>query len=83
MLSELSHESIIKIRHVSVNGEYRKFTGSSSKVVYFVMNIADYGELYQFLEANRSWQERHARYFFRQLIEGLTLYFYLNLFIYI
>jgi hypothetical protein len=77
MLSELSHESIIKIRHVSVNGEYRKFTGATSKVVYFVMNIADYGELYQFLEANRSWQEKHSRYFFRQLIEGKNIFIYM------
>ncbi len=70
MLSELRHSCIIKIRHVSVNGEYRKFTGAVSKVVYFVMNIADYGELYQFLEGNRRWQENYARYYFRQLIEG-------------
>ena len=35
------------------------------------MKIADYGELYKFLEITRSFKEKYARFYFKQLLDGI------------
>ena len=56
---------MIKINFVNLNGEYRKYYGKVYKVVYYVMKIADYGELYKFLEITKSFKEKYARFYFK------------------
>ena len=65
ILSEITHKSMIKINFVNLNGEYRKYYGKVYKVVYYVMKIADYGELYKFLEITKSFKEKYARFYFK------------------
>ena len=55
-----------------MNGEYRKFNGEVKKVVYYTMKIADYGELYKFLELTRNFKEKYARFYFKQLLDGFS-----------
>lgn len=50
ILSEMNHESLIQITYASLNGEYKKYNGKISHAIYYVMKIADFGELYKFLE---------------------------------
>jgi len=61
----LNHESLIKILYANLNGEYKKFNGKVKKVVYYSMKIADYGELYKYLEMTRNFKEKYARFYFK------------------
>ena len=72
-MSELSHSSLIQISHVNLNGEYKKHNGKVIKVIYYTMNIADFGELYKFLEHTPTFQENYARYYFKQLLDGSVI----------
>jgi serine/threonine protein kinase len=65
ILSEMNHENIVNILYVNLNGEYRKCSGKSYKVMYYVMKIAEYGEFYKILEHTPKLPEKLARYFFR------------------
>lgn len=38
------------------------------------MKIANYGELYKFLEYTPTFKEKYARFYFKQLLDGI-LYF--------
>lgn len=57
---------IIKVEHncylkCSLAGKYRKFDGRIIKVSYFVMKLADYGELYEIIENPLIFTEKLAR----------------------
>lgn len=73
LLSEIKHENVIEVKSVNLNGKYCKFDGRSWKVVYYVMNFAEYGELYSFLQYTPNFNENLARYYFQQLIIGFFL----------
>ncbi len=55
---------------MSLKGEYRKSDGSTRRVAYYVMKIADFGELYNIVEATPVFPENLARYYFKQLLSG-------------
>jgi hypothetical protein len=42
-----------------------KNDGRVTKVIYYVMNLADYGELFNFLKFTPKFEEVLARYFFK------------------
>jgi len=42
-------------------------------VAYYVMKIAENGELFQFLQDTPRFDERVARFYFNQLLEGSKL----------
>jgi len=42
----LSHKNIIRLKFVNLNGIYQKNNGEVSNLIYYVMQIALYGELY-------------------------------------
>lgn len=73
LLSEIKHDNVIEVKSVNLNGKYCKFDGRSWKVVYYVMNFAEHGELYSFLQYTSSFNENLARYYFQQLITGIFL----------
>jgi len=43
-----------------------------SRVCYYVMKLAEYGELYKFIEHTDRFSERLARNLFGQLVSGLS-----------
>ena len=46
ILSQIHDKKVIKIKHASLNGEYKKLSGKIIKVAYYVMKFAESGELY-------------------------------------
>jgi len=75
ILSELSHTQLIQITYVSLNGEYKKHNGKTQRVIYYVMKIADFGEIYKFLEHTPTFKEKYARFYFKQLLDGIEISF--------
>jgi len=71
LLSSVYHNHVVQIVHVSVMGKYQKPNGKIKNVIYYVMKYAEYGELFEILQKTTSFSERIARYYFRQLIEGI------------
>ncbi|CAI2365315.1 unnamed protein product [Moneuplotes crassus] len=68
-LRTLSHQNITKILDSGIS---ELVTSSKSKEVYFIaLELAHGGELFDFLMVTEPFNEMVARYFFRQLIEGL------------
>jgi serine/threonine protein kinase len=70
-LSEMNHQSLIQVKYASLNGEYRKYNGKVNHVIYYTMKIANFGELYKFLEHTPNFEEKYARFYFRQLLDGI------------
>ena len=58
---------------MNLKGEYKKFEGTCYSVAYYVMKIAENGELFQFLQDTPRFDERVARFYFNQLLEGSKL----------
>jgi hypothetical protein len=65
ILSSIDQENIIPIISLSLNGIYKKRDGKIKKVIYYVMDIAEYGELYNIIDITTNFPEDLARYFFR------------------
>ena len=61
----MNHDFLIKIIHISLYGEYKKYNGKTQKVIYYAMKIANYGELYKFLEYTPSFKEKYARFYLK------------------
>lgn len=68
ILSSLDQENIIPIISLSLNGIYKKQDGKIKKVIYYVMDIAEYGELYNIIDSTPSFSEYLTRHFFRQIL---------------
>ncbi|CAD8067901.1 unnamed protein product [Paramecium sonneborni] len=69
--AEFEHNNIIKIIQCSINGKYRKVDGRLCQVSYFVMELADQGELFELLEQTHQFSEKFSRGIFSQLIKGI------------
>ena len=65
ILSSIDQENIIPILSLSLNGIYKKKDGKIKKVIYYVMEIAEYGELYTIIDTTSNFPEEMARYFFK------------------
>jgi len=46
----MKSKNIIKLVHVSLNGTKKKADGRTSKVIYYVMEIAEFGELFNLID---------------------------------
>jgi len=72
ILSSVYHKNIVKILEVNLLGEYKKPNGSITRVCYYVMKFAEFGELFEIMQQTENFSESLARYYFRQLIESTT-----------
>lgn len=67
----LNHKNVISIVHHEENKEFA-IQGKSEPSSYIVMEFAPYGDFFQLLDTNQiTFDEKLARTYFRQLIEGL------------
>jgi len=73
VLVALDDESTVQIFDANLEGQYRKFDGTCHSVAYYVMELAEHGELFQFLHDSPKFDERMARYYFSQLLKGFNL----------
>lgn len=57
-------------KHESIEGEYL-VVKRKTEVCYYVMKLAEYGELYSFIEHTEGFDESMTRYIFDQVLEGV------------
>ena len=69
-MSKFDHENVLKYIH-SGTGEYLKNDGRKKVVNYLVLEIAEGGEIFDFVAETGAFSEREARYFFKKILEGL------------
>ncbi|KAM3134272.1 hypothetical protein pb186bvf_013557 [Paramecium bursaria] len=69
--ADLEHKNIIKVIQCKIDGVYRKIDGRQNQVSYFVMELADQGDLYELIEQTPIFSEKFARNIFQQLIKGI------------
>ena len=54
-----------------MGGIYRFADGKVQRILYYVMKIEEYGELYRLINQTEQFSERTSRYIFRQLVSAL------------
>jgi serine/threonine protein kinase len=65
------HPFIVNLVEYNREGVLEKDNGAQRRVFYIVLELASGGELFDFVASTGAFSELVARYFFRQLIEGL------------
>lgn len=85
LLSECRHhKNIVRILGISANGRLvrrnnmNEIINSKYDVIYYIMKVAEYGELFKFIEHTLNFSEKLARTLFQQLLRGIKI-LYLNL----
>ncbi|EAR92948.2 Serine/Threonine kinase domain protein (macronuclear) [Tetrahymena thermophila SB210] len=63
--------NIVQLQRVCLNGKYTKCDGREFGVLYYVMKIAENGELFKFLMHTSKFEEDLARFFFKQILESI------------
>lgn len=63
-MSQINDPNIIKLIEFKANGTLQKKNGRQIKVQYYVMKLAHFGELFNFIEETEEFNEKMARYFF-------------------
>jgi len=70
-MKNLSHTNIVNLIEYSNEGVVKKMDGREEKVIYIVLELATGGELFDFVATTGRFSETIARFYFKQLIEGL------------
>ena len=70
-MSQLSHSNIVNLIEYSKDGIVEKANGDKEHVIYIVLELATGGELFDYVATTGRFNEPIARFYFRQLIEGL------------
>lgn len=67
----LSHPNILNMLEYSKDGVVKKSNGQSEAVIYIVLELAQGGELFDFVAQTGRYSEHVARFYFNQLLDGL------------
>ena len=70
-MSQLSHPNIVNLIEYNKDGVVEKADGRKEAVIYIVLELATGGELFDYVATTGRFSEPIARFYFRQLIEGL------------
>lgn len=70
-LSSLNHPYVLNVVETVKEGKVEKPDGRTKDVLYTVLELATGGEMFDFLMETGKFGPKLARYFFRQMIEGL------------
>jgi serine/threonine protein kinase len=70
-LASLQHNYILKVVETAKEGIMKHDDGSSKSVIYVVLELAPGGEMFDFLMETGKFGDKLARFFFRQMIEGV------------
>lgn len=62
---------MIRLIEVRIDGTLIKSDGRKLNAVYYVMKLAELGELYNVIDLTPAFSENLARYYFRQLLAGI------------
>ena len=69
-MKELDHQNLLKLEKHSHNGKLKQSSGTK-QISYMLLELAQGGELFDFVAIPGEFTESVARYFFSQLISGL------------
>lgn len=72
MATEAKHPHVVEIIDFNVAGLYRGADGRVRRILYYVMRIQEYGELFRVISLTEQFSERTARVIFRQLVSALS-----------
>ena len=73
ILSSIRYSNIVQIINCNLNGECKRTDGRITKVAYYVMKFAEYGELFKIIQNTPNFSEKCTRYYFHQLIKSISL----------
>ena len=69
-MSQFNHENVLRYIY-SGEGEYVKDNGKTKTVNFLVLEIAEGGEIFDFVATTGAFSEREARYYFKQILNGI------------
>lgn len=69
-MSALTHKNIVR-QYECGYSNYVKDSGKQKQVLYIVLELAQGGELFDFIANTGRFEEKVARYYFKQFMEGL------------
>ena len=70
VLKQLTHPHIISLFEFYENAVYKKRNGGTKNVMFLVLELANGGELFEYLFHTGRIEEETARAFFHQIISG-------------
>ncbi|CAG9318971.1 unnamed protein product [Blepharisma stoltei] len=70
-LNRINHPNIVNLVHANESGVYTRKNGSKYNCMYMIIELCPNGELFDVLFQSGRFDERVARFYFHQLIEGL------------
>lgn len=70
-MTQLSHPNIVNLIEYSQDGVVKKADGSQHAVIYIALELATGGELFDYVALTGRFSEPVARFYFRQLLDGL------------
>ena len=70
-MMKLKHQNIIQVLDVQQNQNYYNKNGEVKRVTYIVLELAEGGELFDYVANTGHFSYEVARTYFHQLIEGL------------
>lgn len=71
-MSRVRHPNVLSLKHVEWSTQYHKKNGKVQDVMLVVLELAEGGELFEFLQSTGAFEEAVARTYFRQLIQGVN-----------
>jgi serine/threonine protein kinase len=72
-MMDLQHPNIMQLRDVLANVMYTKKNGTKREVIALVLELAESGELFEFIMHTGKFPEALARTFFSQLVDAMSL----------
>jgi serine/threonine protein kinase len=70
-LASLQHNFILNVVETAKEGVMKNEDGKQKSVIYVVLELAPGGEMFDFLMETGKFGEKLARFYFRQMIEGV------------
>ena len=72
VMKQLNHKNIINLTDFSESAEFKKANGASSDVFYLALELANGGELFDFIAQTGKFSEETARFYFHQMCDSFT-----------
>lgn len=73
MMKIVSHPNVIALKHVEMDIEWQRIDGSSKRVALMVLELADNGELFDYLMYSGHFSDEITRAYMRQLVSALSM----------
>lgn len=73
MMKIVSHPNVISLKHVEMDIEWQRLDGSTKRVAMMVLELADNGELFDYLMYSGHFSDEITRAYMRQLVSALSL----------